>query len=105
MDKDSFTIREAVEALGVDEDFIAVLVSCEIISFPPDEKGGERMLTARELETIRVARILVEEMDVNLPGVEVILRMRQNMMDMRRQFDDILEDIAREVKRMMAGRP
>jgi MerR family transcriptional regulator/heat shock protein HspR len=36
-------------------------------------------------------------MEVNLPGVEVILQMRQNMLDMRRQFDDILEDLARRL--------
>jgi len=38
----------------------------------------------------------VEDMGVNLPGVEVILRMRQMMFDMRRQFDEILDDLARE---------
>ena len=105
MEKDSWTIREAVETLGVDEDFIETLESGEIISIPPAGEGRERMLTLRDLEAIRVAKILVEEMDVNLPGVEVAMRMRQNMMDMRRQFDDILEDIAREVRRMMVGRP
>jgi hypothetical protein len=35
-------------------------------------------------------------MGVNLPGVEVILRMRQMMFDMRRQFDEILDDLAQE---------
>jgi MerR family transcriptional regulator/heat shock protein HspR len=37
-------------------------------------------------------------MDINLPGVEVILTMRQNMIDMRRQFDDILKDLAQELQ-------
>ena len=37
-------------------------------------------------------------MDVNLPGVEVILRMRQNMLAMRKQFDDILEDITQKIQ-------
>jgi MerR family transcriptional regulator/heat shock protein HspR len=37
-------------------------------------------------------------MGVNLAGVEVVLRMRQNMVEMRRQFDAILEDLAREVQ-------
>ena len=47
----------------------------------------------------------MEEMDVNLPGVEVILRMRQNMIDMRRQFDDILEDLARELRKRIVQKP
>jgi hypothetical protein len=33
-----------------------------------------------------------------LPGVEVILRMRQMMFDMRKQFDDILEDLAAQLQ-------
>ena len=48
----------------------------------------------RDLENIRLAKILIEEMGVNLAGVEVILRLRQNMIEMRRQFDAILEDIS-----------
>ena len=44
-------------------------------------------------------------MGVNLPGVEVILRMRQMMFDMRRQFDEILEDLAQEFQeRLTKGR-
>jgi hypothetical protein len=35
-------------------------------------------------------------MGVNLPGVEIILRMRQMIFDMRRQFDEILDDLAQE---------
>ena len=37
-------------------------------------------------------------MDVNLAGVEVILRMRQMMFDMRKQFDVILEDLAQQLR-------
>ncbi len=37
-------------------------------------------------------------MGVNLAGVEVILRMRQSMIEMRRQFDSILEDLAQELQ-------
>jgi MerR family transcriptional regulator/heat shock protein HspR len=36
-------------------------------------------------------------MGVNLAGVEVILRMRQNMFEMRKQFDTILEELAKNV--------
>ena len=54
-----------------------------------------------ELERLRVAKILFHEMGVNMPGVDVILRMRQNMLEMRRQFDDILEDLVRDLKERM----
>ena len=35
---------------------------------------------------------------VNIPGVEIILRMRQNMLQMKKQFDTILEDLVRQMK-------
>jgi MerR family transcriptional regulator/heat shock protein HspR len=47
------------------------------------------------MEKIRLAKILIEDMGVNLPGVEVIIKMRQNMFEMRKQFDSILEDLAK----------
>jgi len=40
----------------------------------------------------------VEELGVNLPGVDIILRMRRDMFSMRRQFDAILEDLARKIR-------
>jgi len=43
----------------------------------------------------------MEDMDVNLSGVEVILQMRKNMIDMRRQFDAILEDLARQMQKTL----
>jgi MerR family transcriptional regulator/heat shock protein HspR len=36
----------------------------------------------------------VEDLGVNLAGVDVILDMRRKMIEMRRQFDAILEDLA-----------
>ena len=52
------------------------------------------VLPTQELEKLRLAKLLIDDMGVNLPGVEIILRMRQSIYAMRRQFDDILEDLA-----------
>jgi MerR family transcriptional regulator/heat shock protein HspR len=52
------------------------------------------VFSQKEREKLRLALLLMEEMEVNLPGVEIILRMRQTMDEMRKQFDDILEDLA-----------
>jgi hypothetical protein len=45
---------------------------------------------------------------VNLPGAEVILHMREDMIAMQRQFEEILHSLVDEVKRGIAagaGRP
>ena len=105
MEKDAWTIKEVIEILHVDQKLVTTLEQEDIITLITDETGREKLLPGREIDKIRVARILMEEMDVNLPGVEVIIRMRQNMIDMRRQFDDILEDLARELRKRIVQKP
>ncbi|HRR22427.1 MAG: hypothetical protein GXY28_09200 [Bacteriovoracaceae bacterium] len=105
MEKDVWTVREVVEILNIDEDFIAALQKEDIITLMRDDSRGENLLRRQEIDKIRVAKVLIEDMDINLPGVEVILGMRQNMIDMRRQFDDILKDLADEIRRMFEQGP
>ncbi len=104
MEKEVWTVKEVIEVLNVDEGFIATLEKEDVITLITDETGREKLLPNQEIDKIRVARILMEEMDINLPGIEVILRMRQNMIDMRRQFDEILEDLAREMQKRLGPR-
>jgi MerR family transcriptional regulator, heat shock protein HspR len=93
-----WTIEEIKERLNVGETFLAELESEEIVvSFVPPEKKT-RAFSYEEIEKIRLAAILVYELDVNLAGVEVILHMRRNMVEMRNQVDRILEYIARQVR-------
>jgi hypothetical protein len=40
----------------------------------------------------------MEEMGVNMAGVDVIIRMRENMFEMRRQFDIILEELVGQLR-------
>jgi MerR family transcriptional regulator/heat shock protein HspR len=73
----------------------------EIICTVCPHDRTEKLLSPDDLEKLRLARILSEEMEVNLPGIEVILRMRHNMLEMRRQFDAILEDMARQFREIL----
>lgn len=101
MEKEFWSIEEIIEILEVRQDFIAALESEQIISFCIDEKKNEKLLPSSELEKLQVAKTLIEDMDVNLPGVEVILRMRQNMIEMRCQFDEILKNLADEFQALL----
>jgi MerR family transcriptional regulator, heat shock protein HspR len=98
MKKRLWTMTEVMEVYQVDERFMLDLEREEIL-WPVRRKGSSiRLYSSRDLEALRLAKILVEEMGVNLEGVEIILRMRENMFQMRYQFDDILEDLARQVR-------
>ena len=92
-----WTITEIVERLQIEEHFLDELEAEEIICSSHQEGVSSKVFPSIEVEKLRIAKILVEDMGVNLAGVEVVLRMRQNMIEMRRQFDDILEDLARQL--------
>ncbi len=90
----SWTVRQVVEIMEVDEAFIDELVDEKILCPACDMDPPERLFTEVELEKLWLARVLVEDLGVNLAGVDVILDMRRKMIEMRRQFDAILEDLA-----------
>lgn len=98
MTKDYWTVKEVIEIIEIDEDFITDLEREEIICPTCPEGRSAKQFSANDLERLRLAKILMEDMEVNLPGIEIILRMRQDMIAMRRQFDHILEDMARQIK-------
>ena len=98
MTKEYWTVSEVIEIFQIDEDIISYLEEEEIVCPECFEVQPTRRFSAVEFEKLRLVKVLMEDMDVNLPGVEVILRMRQSMLQMRQQFDDILEDLAAQIK-------
>jgi len=96
-----WTINEVIEIFQVDETFLDELEEEEIICPSCRGKYKTKMFSSSDVEKLRLVKILIEEMGINLPGVEVILRMRQNMFEMRKQFDAILEGLAKHLKDTM----
>ena len=88
-----------VEFFQVNEAFLNDLEKEDIVCPNCREDLSGKSFSVAEMEKIRLAKILMDEMDVNLAGVEVILQMRKSMIAMRKQFDAILEDLAREMEK------
>jgi MerR family transcriptional regulator/heat shock protein HspR len=101
MMKEFWTRTEVVEFFQVDEGFLSSLEEEELLCPICREDVSTLVFPVQELEKLRLAKALVEEMGVNLAGVEIILRMREMMFSMRKQFDEILEDLAGNLQ----GRP
>ena len=95
MAKEFFTLSEVKELFEVENGFLDLLEDEQIICPLCEGEPRQKLFPPSEVEKLRLAKLLMEDMGVNLPGVEVVLRLRQNMIEMRRQFDAILEDIAR----------
>ncbi len=71
----SFARNEILRLLEVDDSFLETLERESIVYVDTNEgRFSERMV-----ERIRVAHSLVFELDVNLSGVAVILRMREEL--------------------------
>ncbi|MFZ0451438.1 MAG: chaperone modulator CbpM [Desulfatiglandaceae bacterium] len=98
MTRKFWTITEVVEHFQITERFLCELEEEDIVCSVCRENSSTKLFAPEDLERLRLAKILVEEMDVNLAGVEVILRMRQSMIEMRRQFDDIFQDLAGHIQ-------
>ena len=102
--KTYWTVTEIIETFQVDERFIRDLEDDEIVCPTCKKNDPAKLFTPDEVEKLRLAKLLIEEMEVNRPGVEVILHMRQNMIDMRRQFDTILEELAKQLQETLGRR-
>jgi MerR family transcriptional regulator/heat shock protein HspR len=93
-----WTITEIIEQFEVDELFLRELEEEEILCPTCPEPSRAKLFPESELEKLRLAKLLMHEMGVNLAGVDIILRMRRDLFALRRQFDEILEDLAKQLK-------
>ncbi|MBU2497789.1 MAG: MerR family transcriptional regulator [Proteobacteria bacterium] len=98
MTKEFWTVTEVVEIFEVDERFLLELEEEEVLCPICRDDPPSKLFSSAELEKLRLAKILIDDMGVNLPGVEIILHMRQSIYKMRTQFDDILEDLAAHLR-------
>ena len=90
-------ITEVSRICGVDVEFIRRLEQEDVIV--SIVRRRKKFYTLDQVDRIRVARLLIEEMGVNLEGAEVVLNMREQMIAMRRQFSELLRLLDRETRR------
>jgi MerR family transcriptional regulator/heat shock protein HspR len=94
-----YHIHEIIEFIGCDRDFLELVEQEELISSERSLNTGEKLFPEDQVERIRVIKTLMDELEVNLPGVEVIIEMRENMLRMQTMFDQVLEVLSEELKR------
>jgi MerR family transcriptional regulator/heat shock protein HspR len=100
-------LADAAARLGCSPEFIEALEREGLIDLKRT-LDDVTVISAASLERVRFITLLTEELEVNLPGAEVILHMRDDMIAMQRQFEEILASLVDEVKRGIAagaGRP
>ena len=68
---------------------------------PKRSQGNTRLYSQRDVERVQFILHLTRDMGVNLAGVEVILRMREQMEVMQRDTEGLIGYIREELKREM----
>jgi MerR family transcriptional regulator/heat shock protein HspR len=91
-------IAEVTSELHIDPDFLRQLEAEDLIHLKPTLEG-DLVISAEDVERVRLVVLLTGELDVNLPGVEVIMHMRDSMLAMQKQFSEILDALVEEMRR------
>jgi MerR family transcriptional regulator, heat shock protein HspR len=69
---------------------------------PSRSLGNTRLYTDSDLERLDVILTLARDMGVNLAGIEIILNMREKMIEMERQMSEFAHVVQQELCRIAA---
>lgn len=69
---------------------------------PHRSRGNRRLYSPRDIERLRAINRLVDDLGVNLAGVEVIFNMRQRMEEMQEEMDRISAEAEEEIAQLRA---
>jgi MerR family transcriptional regulator/heat shock protein HspR len=67
---------------------------------PHRSRGNRRLYSPRDIEHLRAVARLVDDLGVNLAGVEVIFNMRKKMQEMQEEMDRSRAEFEREIARL-----
>jgi len=90
-------LREVCTALDVSEELLRTMIEEGLVEVKHTLDDDE-VLSVDDADRVRVGAMLVRDMDVNLPGVEVILHMREEIVAMQKQFHEVLEALVAELR-------
>ena len=87
-----YTRQQVIELLELEENFLVSLEREEIVvRDAPAEAAGE--FSERMLERVRVSHNLIHELEVNLAGAGIIVRMREEMAEQRHRIERFLAEL------------
>ena len=69
---------------------------------PSRTEGNTRLYSEEDLERLEFILFLTREMGVNLAGVDIILNMKEQIEELQRQIDQLLEFIQKELSKIQS---
>jgi len=83
-----FTYQRLLELVDGDDELIALLVEEGEI----ERRGNDRVQV--DVDRVLIARTLLRELEIDWPGVEVILRLREELVEARRRISELESKLA-----------
>ncbi len=82
----TYTIKVAARLTGMHEQSLRMYERRGLVR-PARSKGNIRRYSDADVEQIRFIKRLVDDLGVNLAGVEVILQMRRQVIELRQELE------------------
>jgi len=89
-----YVISVAARMLGVPSHTLRYYERIGIIE-PSRSRGNIRLYSEREIVLLRRVKTLMDDMGVNLAGVEVIFRMMQQMAELQHDLEELESELER----------
>jgi MerR family transcriptional regulator/heat shock protein HspR len=98
-----FTISVVAEMIGVHQQTLRHYERLGLVQPRRGEgKNGIRYYSPEDIERLTQIKRLLEDLHVNLAGVEVILHMNQRMAEKQRQMEEQMEEMRQYYERELA---
>jgi MerR family transcriptional regulator, heat shock protein HspR len=97
-----YTIREVAGMFGISE-YTVCRIEAEGLLESRRLQDGRKVFSSGDLERIRIVLALSRELGVNWAGIEVILHMRERMLEMQEQIEEIFEHLHRRMEERHGG--
>jgi MerR family transcriptional regulator/heat shock protein HspR len=93
-DEPRYVISIAARMVGVQTHTLRYYERVGIIE-PSRSRGNIRLYSERDIAHLKRVKTLMEDMGVNLAGVEVIMRMMQQMLELQSQVQELESELHR----------
>lgn len=95
----TYTIRVAAQRAGLHEQSLRLYERRGLIA-PARSKGNIRRFSDEDIEQVRFIRRLVDDLGVNLAGVEVIIQLRRQLLAAQRELNELRAELSRAPERL-----
>ena len=93
-DEPRYIISIAAKMIGVETHTLRYYERIGIVE-PSRSRGNIRLYSESDIELLRHVKSLLEDLGVNLAGVEVILRLSERIIELQREVEGLHAEIVR----------